>query len=263
MRAIVPYAPKSRSRLWVIQKLALLTIICVSLARAGEFATNHHGTTYHGYVCQPDQVIITWADTNGAPLRTFQATAHHLRAKHIQPLYMVNAGIFNEGGIPAGLLVERGEVKRPLNLDDGAGNFYLKPNGVFFVDADGAAIVESHRYSTMMARPRFAIQSGPMLLLEGLHHPEFRPASSNRLHRNGVGILPDGNVLFAITEPFQDQLPNLYEFAQFFAARGCRNALVLDGDLSQSTTYPTTNALSDNHFGAIISVRQSDTAERK
>lgn len=235
---------------------AVLALACGCSSRADEFATNHYGTVYHGYVCRPDQVVITWADTNGVPLRTFLATERYLRRKHIVPAFMMNGGIFNEGGIPSGLLVENGQVVRPLNLSNGTGNFYLKPNGVFFIAASGAAIVESQRYSTMTRRPQFAIQSGPLLLLDGLPHPDLRPASSNRLHRNGVGIMPDGSVLFAITEQFQERLPNLYEFAQFFASRGCQSALFLDGDLSQWVMYPTTNAIPGNHFGAVISVRQ-------
>lgn len=237
--------------------IALLTFACVNVAHAEYFSTNIAGTTYHGFCCRADQVVITWADTKGIPMRTFQATEKYLRAKHLQPEFMMNGGIFNEGGVPTGLLVENGRVIRPLNLSAGTGNFYLKPNGVFYVDRNGAAIVESRRYSELIVSPDFAIQSGPILLLDGRLHPDFHPTSTNRLHRNGVGIMPNGAVLFAITEPAQDRLPNLYEFAKFFAIQGCKNALFLDGVLSQWMTFPTTIALPGNHFGAIISVIQS------
>ena len=48
--------------------------------------------------------------------------------------------------------------------------------------------------------------------------------------RNGVGILPDGTALFAISrEPV-----NLYDFAAFFRDKGCANALFLDGAISRT-----------------------------
>jgi uncharacterized protein YigE (DUF2233 family) len=167
----------------------------------------------------------------------------------------MNGGIFEEGGVPSGLLVQDGVVKHELNLRNGKGNFYLKPNGVFYIDAAGAHITESEEYAAKSARPTFAVQSGPLLLNAGNIHPDFNPASSNRLHRNGVGVLPDGRVLLAVTAQNQERLPSLYEFAIFFREAGCRQALFLDGNLSQFVAYPRTNALVNNQYGSIIAVR--------
>jgi uncharacterized protein YigE (DUF2233 family) len=69
-----------------------------------------------------------------------------------------------------------------------------------------------------------------MLLVNGRVHPAFRQGSINLNIRNGVGILPDGQVLLAISA-----VPvNLWDFAQFFKTRGCKNALYLDGAISRA-----------------------------
>ncbi len=63
--------------------------------------------------------------------------------RHVE--FMMNGGIFEGDGVPSGLLVIDGKTVRPLNKSDGSGNFYLKPNGVFYVDATGAHIVSTGR----------------------------------------------------------------------------------------------------------------------
>jgi len=220
------------------------------------------GTIYHTYECKPNEVGIFWANSNGVPFRTFNALYSNLVTKGHQVKFMMNGGIFDEGGIPTGLLIEDGLVRREINLRHDQGNFYLKPNGVFYIDKSGANIVESSQYRSLHINPVFALQSGPLLLYDGNIHKDFNPASSNRLHRNGVGILPDGNVLFAESEIFQARLPTLYDFAQFFLVSGCNKALFLDGDISQHVVLPGTNTLHSNHFGSIIAVLNKEAQHK-
>ncbi|MEI9896928.1 MAG: phosphodiester glycosidase family protein [Chthoniobacter sp.] len=151
---------------------------------------------------------------------------------------MMNGAIFEEGGVPSGLLVIEHKIIRPLNTADGKGNFFLKPNGVFYIDDAGAHILSTPEYASLKVIPRLAIQSGPLLLRGGRVHPSFNPASTNRLHRNGVGVRRDGRVIFAITEFGQKKQPSLYEFADFFRSQGCEDALFLDGDISQNAVGP-------------------------
>jgi uncharacterized protein YigE (DUF2233 family) len=48
----------------------------------------------------------------------------------------MNAGMFDENGRPIGLaIVGPGRRVHGINLRDGPGNFHMKPNGVFEVDA--------------------------------------------------------------------------------------------------------------------------------
>jgi uncharacterized protein YigE (DUF2233 family) len=87
-----------------------------------------------------------------------------------------------------------------------------------------------------------------MLLIDGEYHPALKKGSTNMHIRNGVGILPNGNVLFAISK----QKVNFYDFATLFKQMGCKNALYLDGFVSKC--YLPANGANDlgGAFGVII-----------
>jgi uncharacterized protein YigE (DUF2233 family) len=142
----------------------------------------------------------------------------------------MNAGIFSTEYAPLGLHIEDGHRLRPLNTDKGWGNFFLKPNGVFFIANKKAAIVNTTAYAKLKVKPTIATQSGPLLVSNGKLHPKFLPDSLSLYIRNGVGVTPDNQVVFAMS-----LLPiNLYEFATLFRdTLGCPNALYLDGSISQ------------------------------
>jgi uncharacterized protein YigE (DUF2233 family) len=212
------------------------------------------GVVYRTHVAEPGQIELYWLDPAGKPFRQLRKLQDHLKTQPGNVRCLMNAGIFEPDGIPSGLAVVDSKVLRPLNTADGRGNFFLKPTGVFYIDAQGAHIVTTEEYAALKPSPRIAIQSGPLLLRNARMHPQFRAGSTSRLHRNGVGIRADGSVLFAITEFSQTHFPNLYEFASFFRAQGCANALFLDGDISQMEIDPRAPLPLGNHFGAILAV---------
>lgn len=235
----------------------LVIAACVATSTAAELATvKWNGTVFETFTASPNQVELFWLDAAGKPFRQFSALQSALEKQGKSIRFMMNAGIFEEGGIPSGLVVIEGKCLRPLNTADGKGNFYLKPNGVFYVESSTARVVSTEEYATRKPSPRVATQSGPLLLRNGHIHPAFRPASHNRLHRNGAGIKKDGSVFFAVTEFGQSRFPNLYEFAGFFRSQGCTDALFLDGDLSQMIVNPKTTITPGNHFGAIFAVTE-------
>jgi len=89
-----------------------------------------------------------------------------------------------------------------------------------------------------------------MLLIDGKNHSAFIEGSKNLNIRNGVGILPDNKVFFAMskTEIY------FYDFAKYFQSLGCKNALYLDGYVSR-TYLPEKNwEQTDGNFGVIIGV---------
>lgn len=122
-----------------------------------------------------------------------------------------------------------GKEQAPLNLANGEGNFFLKPNGVFVVTESGARVIESSAYARLPEHALLATQSGPLLVLEGRLHPAFNANSTSRLFRNGVGVPSPDIALFVISEaPL-----NFHEFATLFRDKlGCPNALFLDGTIS-------------------------------
>jgi uncharacterized protein YigE (DUF2233 family) len=138
-----------------------------------------------------------------------------------------NAGIFEPGFTPTGLLVSGGKELRPLERAAGAGNFFLQPNGVFALSDRGAAVIETSEYEP--AGVREATQSGPLLLRRGALHPQFNEGSPNRALRSGVGVRGDRTVVLAIS---RDDV-NLWTFAALFRDElKCSDALYLDGVIS-------------------------------
>ena len=99
---------------------------------------------------------------------------------------------------------------------------------------------------------RFATQSGPMLVIEGQINSEFKIGSSNLYIRNGVCILENGRVIFAISR----RKVNFYDFAAYFKNAGCRNALYLDGFVSRMYAPESNITETDGDFGVIIGIAE-------
>ena len=147
-------------------------------------------------------------------------------------LAVTNAGIYSEKHAPEGLHIEEGVTLSPLNLNGGEGNFYSKPNGVFYVAEGGAGVVESEKFDSLGGRAgvREATQSGPLLVAGGEVNRSLRPDSRSLYLRNGVGVKSPSEVYVVISEGEV----NLYDFASVFKERlDCRDALYLDGCVSQ------------------------------
>ncbi len=246
--------------------LVLLAVLATR-ADAGEYrAVQHHVGKIHLYRAAPRELSLHWKGGDGKPMRTFARLQEELAKDGKRPVFLMNAGIFEPGGIPPGLHVQDGVELLPLNLDPGKGNFFLKPNGVFFIDDEGAHVMESTAYAEAAPVPRLALQSGPLLLADGKPHPAFNIGSSSKLHRNGVGVLPDGRVLFIMTDIKANTRVNLWTFAQLFREYGCQDALFLDGDLSilrvagseslegEADRELAPGVAASNHFGAILAV---------
>lgn len=151
---------------------------------------------------------------------------------------------------PQGLFIEDGKTQHVVNNKTGFGNFYLKPNGIFYINAKGQAGVSTTDAFRTAKNIRYATQSGPMLVINGRIHSAFKAGSKNLNIRNGVGILPDNSVLLVMSKGEV----NFYDFAEYFQRKGCRNALYLDGFVSR-TYYPAVHfEQTDGAFGVMIGV---------
>ena len=77
---------------------------------------------------------------------------------------------------------------------------------------------------------RYAVQSGPMLIENGVINWRLKPSASSRKLRNGVGIDKQGRVVFMLS----DRETNFYDFACYAQSKlGVRQMLYLDGTLSK------------------------------
>lgn len=181
---------------------------------------------------------------SGEFLRSFPRLREHLGADAARARFAMNAGMYDGDGAPIGLFVEDGVMLHPLRLTDGPGNFHLKPNGVFSQDGDGALHIEtSEAYAARAAAPRWASQSGPMLVIDGALHPAFAADGASHYVRNGVGLHDRYTAYFVISE----RAVSFGRFARFFRdALGCSQALFFDGGVS-SAWVPRLNRLDRAH----------------
>ena len=164
-------------------------------------------------------------------------------------IFAVNGGMYNRDHTPQGLFIENGKLIAPLDtLSSGYGNFYLQPNGVFYLTHSKNAVVITSENFELKKEILFATQSGPMILIDGKIHPKFREKSTNLHIRNGVGILPDGKVLFVMSK----EKINFFDLATYFKNQGCQNALYLDGFVSRTFLPSQQWEQLDGNFGVII-----------
>lgn len=164
--------------------------------------------------------------------------------------FAMNGGMYQADGKPLGLYIENGKTVTPLNTRRAEGNFYLQPNGIFYLTAERQAFVVKTEDFQTNGNVRFATQSGPMLVVDGQINPLFQPDSENLNVRNGVCAAENNKVIFAISR----REVNFYEFAEFFKNAGCRNALYLDGFVSRMYAPEKNITQTDGDFGAIIGI---------
>jgi uncharacterized protein YigE (DUF2233 family) len=162
----------------------------------------------------------------------------------------MNGGMYGLDQSPKGLFIENGQVRSQLDTSSGNGNFYIKPNGVFYISNSAVPAICDTKNFQDDGKIKYATQSGPMLVIDGSVPATFKQGSINLNVRNGVGLLPNGNVVFAISK-----VPvNFYDFASYFKSMGCREALYLDGFVSRMYLPGKNWTQTDGDLGVIIAV---------
>jgi uncharacterized protein YigE (DUF2233 family) len=196
---------------------------------------------------------------DGAPYGQFDRLAGQLESKGKSLAFAMNGGMYHDDRRAVGLYVEEGHQVAPLVRSAGPGNFGMLPNGVFWLDGSVAGIAETSAYAARFpaSQPRFATQSGPMLVLDGALHPDFNENGPSRKRRNGVGLSADGStVYFAIS----DAPVNFHSFARLFRDHlGTPNALYLDGVVSRLYAPGLQRDESGLDMGPIVAVVESRT----
>jgi uncharacterized protein YigE (DUF2233 family) len=187
---------------------------------------------------------LAFTASDGWPLRHLPALARDIGEERNRVRFAMNAGMYDRTGKPLGLFVENGKQVRALNTDAGAGNFFLKPGGIFSLGYDNVIRIDTTEiFQRRKAKPRFATQSGPMLVIKGKLHPAITQDGASRHFRNGVGIENGDKAWFVIS----DDRISLGKFARFFRDDlHCRDALFLDGAVS-SLWFPGGGRM-DSHY---------------
>ena len=213
----------------------LLAVLCSLMGpalAANALSLEHKGVTFDIYRLEKGEeqdLRFFWKNADGTPYSSIYRLRRSLSARGERLAFAVNGGIYSADFTPLGLYIEDGKRYYRLTTVDGGGNFFLKPNGVFYITPEGASIVDTEDYE-----PRHkvlnAIQSGPLLVKNGELHPRFIPDYHSKYVRNGVGVDREGRVVFAIS----DAPVNFHDFGTLFRdALDCVNALYLDGNISE------------------------------
>jgi uncharacterized protein YigE (DUF2233 family) len=139
--------------------------------------------------------------------------------------------------LPPGLIIDKGRILKPLNFKRGKGNFYEpSPNGVFYIGKNTIGIIESKKFQ-INNDIEFAIQTGPMMIIDDAINHGFDELSDNRHVRSAIGISGDANkreiVFVTSINPV-----NFHEISNFMKIKQlCNNALHLES-VNAYMSYP-------------------------
>jgi uncharacterized protein YigE (DUF2233 family) len=201
-----------------------------------------------------DRVGLFNLNGNGQPYGFFTSLSDDLAAHGKVLSFAMNGGMYDTALKPIGLYVEGGKTLHKLNRRNGAGNFHLKPNGVFYVKGSTGGVLDTDAYVRSGIKPDYATQSGPMLVIDGAIHPKFSESGTSLKFRNGVGAVDGTHMVFAIS----DEPVGFYDFAVFFRdGLKSRNALFLDGSISSLYAPELSRNDQFRALGPIIGVTQN------
>jgi uncharacterized protein YigE (DUF2233 family) len=221
----------------------------------------------HDYVVLtiPPSALEFFLERGDKKFKNFKALSDDLKTKNKELIFAMNGGMYlpEENNEPQGLYIEHGKVRTELDTLTTVRaiktNFYLHPNGVFYINNNNKAFVQtnsgfqslypSKEYQDL----KFATQSGPMLVYNNSIHKAFTLNSKNRHYRNAVGIKKDGTACFVLSK----EKICFHDMATLFRDKlECANALYLDGFVSR-LYYPTLleyQNLNQGNFGVLIGV---------
>jgi uncharacterized protein YigE (DUF2233 family) len=227
---------KKSRRLSPLALLFVLWLAPTAAAEPGPCAEIEEGGAAYT-VCDFDarksDIRLFLRDEKGEIYGSFARLADGLANKGETLVFAMNAGMYAEDRTPVGLYVENGRTLSGANTRSGAGNFHLKPNGVFWIDGARAGVTETARFLKSRQGAQFATQSGPMLVIGGRFHPRIHGDGMSQKFRNGVCVEDGHSVRFAIS----NQPVTFHQFALVFRDRlHCHDALFLDGG-SASALY--------------------------
>src|SRR5262249_34976357 len=171
----------------------------------------------HYLACSIDarrfEIRLAWRGDRKTSFGTLGAYVQQLSpADKSRLLFAMNAGMYEPDLSPVGLLIERGKEQAAPNTGSGTGNFYWKPNGVFFAGAGRVGILDTAHFPKTRPGSDHETQSGPILVKQGTIGSRMLASTNSQNVRNGVGVRDESTAIFVISE----DAVSFAEFAKLF-----------------------------------------------
>jgi uncharacterized protein YigE (DUF2233 family) len=232
--------------------ISVITFIFISRKKSDVSFTDNNYVSYEINLANQDLQLF-WKNDSGQTIGSLQNLKNFIAKKNKKLIFAMNGGMYDSTNSPQGLYIENYKKLKEIDTSSGEGNFYLKPNGIFYTTtANEGCIIKTEKFINDSSI-KYATQSGPMLLIDGNMNNAFMKDSKSLNIRNGVGILPNKNLLFAMSKsPI-----NFYAFANYFKEQGCKNALYLDGFVSRTYLPEKKWEQVDGNFGVLIAVSEN------
>jgi uncharacterized protein YigE (DUF2233 family) len=170
--------------------------------------------------------------------------------------FAMNCALFESNGQNVGAYNFMGKKVIGVNSQT-TGNFGMhefapggKRNGVLYTSSKGKGTWDIVPTEEWNGSGYYAVQNGPILILDGQINPKFGKESTNlQSYRNGIGIDKSGNLHFALAlKP-----TNFYDFSNFLLEQGCTKAIFCDANVSQAYIGGSVKG-SNSPIGPIIMV---------
>ena len=236
-----------------LRNFVLIAALSFLLTSFNEHPSSYEICVQYEVDAKNQSLSFFWKDDQGHLIKHFGALQDWLKTKKQQLVFAMNGGMYTSNNSPLGLYIQEGKIMHPINRAHAKGNFYWQPNGVFYITKERLPFICATNSFVNKGDVAFATQSGPMLVMNGKIHPDFKKGSSNTNIRNGVGILPNGHILFAMSK----SEISMYDFAEYFKSKGCLNALYLDGFVSRVYLPEKNWKQLDGDFGVMMGVTRA------
>jgi uncharacterized protein YigE (DUF2233 family) len=225
----------------------IIILLILIVIRSGVNCQSTSFQTFREVLYMNNSYDVVVIKCNGSSINKFSIIENGMGLMHGELMAKINAdsssfyvglGISEAGCSPVGGLVENGVMLKPINTNDGEGNFYLKPNGAILISDKWLRLLETNHVGASMADSKWAYQSGPLLLDNGIINNQFKEKSTNQQLRSAVGVFKNKTneefVLFCTsTSPV-----NFYSISDFLLNKyECTHALLLSS-INCVMTFP-------------------------
>ncbi|MEO6720056.1 MAG: phosphodiester glycosidase family protein, partial [Ferruginibacter sp.] len=145
--------------------LTLTSILFLVVAASFAFTKKHQieDDRFISYQLDPKKqdIKLYWKDNKNENFRSIQNLKLWLANNQRKLVFAMNAGMYKQDNSPQGLFIENQRTKSPLDTTSGSGNFYLKPNGVFYITTDNIPVICNSTDFNNNGKIKYATQSGP------------------------------------------------------------------------------------------------------